>query len=146
MSEVMPLLQELYPDKTNEQRASILAVFSAAHPGQPIVDLDQSHIDLLIQTLRYWAANRKFVEWLKEPATADWNDSPAWLGIEDVCEGCREFNAGMVEIQAGLKIKTDQEGHVLSPITVEDHDQSGQSLSEGYKDWIVHGGPRPEHG
>lgn len=145
MSEVVPLLQELYPDKTNEQRASVLTLFAAAH-NRPPADLAQSHIDVLIQTLRYWVAGRKLEEWRKGSATADWSDAPEWPGIEEVCEGCRGFNAAMVEIHAGIKIKTDQQGHVLSPITVEDHDQSGQSLSEGFKDWIVHGGRRPERG
>jgi hypothetical protein len=147
MSEVVPLLQELYPDHTNEERASILTLFAAAHPSQPIADLDRSHIDMLIQTLRYWAAGRKFVDWFKGDAAANWSDSPAspaWPGIEDVCEGCQDFKAAMVEILAGIKVKTDQEGHVLSPITVEGHDQFGQSLSEGFRDWIVRGGPRPE--
>lgn len=82
ISEVVPLLQELYPDHTNEERASILTLFSAAHPSQPIGDLDQSHIVVLIETLRYWTAGREFVKWLKGDAAADWSDSPAWPGIE----------------------------------------------------------------
>lgn len=144
LSEVVPLLQELYPDHTNEERASILTLFSSAHPGQSIADIDRSHIDVLIETLRYWTAGRKFVDRLKGDAAADWTESPPWPGIEDVCEGCQDFKAAMVELLAGIKVRTDQEGHVLSPITVEEHDQSGKSLSERFRNWIIRGGPTPE--
>lgn len=47
----------------------------------------------------------------------------------------------MLEIHGRINVKTDQEGHVLLPVTVEDYDQRGQPVSEGFKDWIVHGGP-----
>ena len=51
--QVAPLLRELIPDRPDEERASILTLFSAAHDGQSIDSLGASHTDELMRTLRY---------------------------------------------------------------------------------------------
>jgi hypothetical protein len=75
LSELVPLLREIYPDMTAWRRATILTLFSALHDW-PAADLDQPQIDMLIGTLRYWARLGGISR------SRDWRDAPAWPGVE----------------------------------------------------------------
>lgn len=108
--EVAPLLRELIPDRTDEERGRLLTLFSAAHDGASLTSLDKSHIDELERTLRYWISARttKLGE-LGSP------------GIGDSCLGCQEFKASMLEMmQPDIRFKRDDEGRLLTPPSLEE--------------------------
>jgi hypothetical protein len=103
--EVAPLLRELIPDRTDEERGSLLTLFSVAHDGVDITSLDESHIGELERTLRYWIRAR----------TAKLGEL-ASPGIGDACLGCQEFKASMLEMmQPDIRFKRDDEDRLLTP-------------------------------
>jgi hypothetical protein len=106
--QVAPLLRELFPNKTDQERASLLVLFSAAHDGRPLVSLGDSHIEELTRTLRYYIrlGNRELGI-----------GSPQ---IGDECPGCQEFKATMLELETGLKFKRDEQGRLASPVAIDE--------------------------
>jgi hypothetical protein len=135
--ETADVMARVFPDKTVEQRATVLTVFQAAHGGIALVDLARSHIDVCLNRLEYFA-NR--------PKSGDAVDllealevSPGWEGVEvPECDGCTEFNAFLVEIMTGIGFVRDDEDEderLVRPIEVvtEGNDDFKRWLLKGYR-------------
>jgi hypothetical protein len=115
--EVAPLLRELYPNKTDEQRATLLGLFYSSH-GRGPDEIDDTHIRELVRTLRYYIGLRKG------------DLSGEGPQIEDRCDGCQEFKATLLEIQTGKEFRRGSSGRLVLPPSFE-----GES-AEDFSAWV----------